>query len=135
MDTKWKYYTFSVTPLTHKSLSSFQFKAKDIKGTLNKLVPTKADDHDIISVCMIKLCGDSVHKPLEMIFKSFLNQGMFPTELKKVNIVPVDKKGDHQCVKNYRSISLLPVLAKMFERLIFKHFLDNLILFLLYNSF
>ena len=84
---------------------------------------------------MIKLCGDSVHKPLEIIFKSFLNQGMFPTELKKVNIVPVDKKGDHQCVKNYRSISLLPVLAKMFERLIFKHFLDNLILFLLSNSF
>ena len=26
---------------------------------------------------------------------------MFPIELKKVNIVPVDKKGDNQCVKNY----------------------------------
>ena len=60
---------------------------------------------------------------------------MFPIELKKVNIVPVDKKGDHQCVKNYRPISLLSVLAKMFERLIFKHFLDNLILFALSNSF
>ena len=106
-----------------------------MEGKLNKLGPTKANDHNIISMCMIKLCGDSVHKPLEMIFKSFLNQGMFPTELKKVNIVPVDKKGDHPCVKNYRPISLLPVLAKMFERLIFKHFLDNLILFLLYNSF
>ena len=60
---------------------------------------------------------------------------MFPIELKNVNIVPVDKKGDHQCVKNYRSISLLSVLAKMFERLIFKHFLDNLNVFPLFKSF
>ena len=35
------------------------------------------------------------------------------------------KKGDHQCVKNYRLVSLLPVFSKMFERLIFKHFWDN----------
>ena len=39
------------------------------------------------------------------------------------------KKGDHQCVKNYRLVSLLPVFSKIFERLIynavFKHFLDN----------
>ena len=39
------------------------------------------------------------------------------------------KIGDHQCVKNYRPVSLLPVFSKIFERLIynaiFKHFLDN----------
>ena len=43
--------------------------------------------------------------------------------------MPVYKKGDHQCLKNYRSVSLLPMFSKIFERLIykamFKHFLDN----------
>ena len=45
------------------------------------------------------------------------------------NIVPVYKKGDHQCVLNYRPVSVLPVFSKIFERLIYKamfnHFLDN----------
>ena len=82
--------------------------------------------HDMISIRMIKLCGDSIYKPLEMIFKSCLNQGIIPAKWKKANIVPVHKKGDHQCVKNYRPVPLLPVFSKIFERLIynamFQHF-------------
>ena len=34
----------------------------------------------MISIRLIKLCGDSICKPLEMIFKSSLNQGIFPAE-------------------------------------------------------
>ena len=34
----------------------------------------------MISIRMIKLCGDSIYKPLEMIFKFCLNQGIFPAE-------------------------------------------------------
>ena len=54
----------------------------------------------MISIRMIKLCGDSISKPLEMIFKSCLNQGIFPAKWKIANVAPVHKKGDHQCVKN-----------------------------------
>ena len=43
--------------------------------------------------------------------------------------MPVYKLGDHQCMLNYRLVSLLPVFSKIFERLIYKamfnHFLDN----------
>ena len=60
-----------------------------------------------------------------MIFKSCLKQGIFPAEWKKANAVAVLKEGDHQFVKNYRLVSLLPVFHKIFERLMFKHFLDN----------
>ena len=45
---------------------------------------------------------------------------------KKTNVVSLYKKGDDQSVKNYRSVSLLPVFCKIFERLLynatFKHF-------------
>ena len=60
-----------------------------------------------------------------MIFKSCLKQGIFPAEWKKANAVAVLKEGDHQFVKNYRPVSLLPVFHKIFERLMFKYFLDN----------
>ena len=113
------------TPLTNKLLASFQFTVNGI----NKLDPQKAHGHDMLSIRMIKLRGDSIYKPLEMIFKSCLNQGIFPAEWKKANVVPVHKKGDHKCVENYRSVSRLSVFSNIFERLIynamFEHFLDN----------
>ena len=37
---------------------------------------------------------------------------------KKDNVVPIYKKDDKQNVKNYRSVSLLPICGKIFERLI-----------------
>ena len=58
------------TLLTHNLLSSFQFTAKDIKSIINKLDPNKVAGHNMISVRMIKLRGNSIYKPLEMILKS-----------------------------------------------------------------
>ena len=117
------------TPVTHNLLSLFQFTADDIKSIINKLDPNKAYGHDMISIGMINLCGDTIYKPLETIFKSCLNQGIFQAEWKKANVEPVYKRGDPQCVKNYRRVSLLPVFSKIFEKLIynamFRHFLDN----------
>ena len=70
------------TPLTNKSLSVFQFTSIDIKNIINKLDTNKAHRHDMIRIRMIKLCVESIYKPLEMIFKSCLNQGTFPAEWK-----------------------------------------------------
>ena len=38
----------------------------------------------MISICMIKLCGDSIYKPLKVIFKSCLNLGIAPAEWKNI---------------------------------------------------
>ena len=78
---------------------------------------------------MLKLCGTSICKPLEIIFNRCLATGTFPNDWKKGNVVPVFKKGDKQIFKNYRPISLLPVCGKIFEKLIFnemsKFFIEN----------
>ena len=66
---------------------------------------------------MLKICGDSICVPLEMIFKQALLTGVFPSEWKKGNIVAIHKKGDKQNIKNYRPVSLLPIYGKIFERL------------------
>ena len=76
---------------------------------------------------MLKICGDSVYEPLEIIFRQALLTGVFPSEWKKGNIVPVHKKSDKQDIKNYRPISLLPICGKIFERLIFNKMFKNIL--------
>ena len=68
---------------------------------------------------MLNICGDTICKPLELIFKQALTTGVFSSKWKKGNIVPCYKKGNKQNLKNYRPVSLLPMCGKIFERLIF----------------
>ena len=68
---------------------------------------------------MFKTCGDTICKPLELIFKQALTTGVFLSEWKKDNIVPCYKKGDKQNLKNYHPVSLLSICGNIFERLIF----------------
>ena len=78
---------------------------------------------------MIKICHTSICRLLKLISQSCLESGKFPIEWKKVNVVPVHKKGDKQILKNYRPISLLPIAGKIFERLLydrmFEFFTEN----------
>ena len=68
---------------------------------------------------MIKVCGESLALPLKMIFEAALNNGAFADDWKKDNIVPVHKKNLKTMLINYRSISLLLIFAKIFEKIIF----------------
>ena len=69
---------------------------------------------------MLKICGNTICKPLELIFKQALTTSVFPSEWKKGNIVPSYNEGDKQNFKNYCPVFLLPIARKNFERLIFK---------------
>ena len=58
-----------------------------------------------------------------------LEEGIFPDDWKKSNVVPVHKTKSTNLIKNYRPISLLPIFSEIFERLIFyslyNYFMDN----------
>ena len=81
--------------------------------------PNKAYGHDQISIRMLKLCSNSICKPLEIISNRCLETRRFPNDWKRDKVIPIFKKGDKQILKNYRSISLLPVCGKILEKLIF----------------
>ena len=87
----------------------------------------KAHGHDMISIYMSKLCGNSICQFLEIISKTCLRNDRFPRKSKKANVVPIHKKGDQQTTENYGPVSLLPICGKIFERLLY----DNLFIFFL----
>ena len=69
---------------------------------MQNLFPDKAHGHDMLSIRMLKLCGKSICKPLDLIFQACIKHGVFPTEWKKANVVPVNKK----CGRFYITIDL-----------------------------
>ena len=78
---------------------------------------------------MLKIGGCAIYKPLAIIFKQCVDTGIFSSEWKKGNIVPILKKGDKQTLKIYRPVSLLPICGKILDQVmfnkIFKFFIEN----------
>ena len=79
----------------------------------------KASGCDSISVSMIKICDMSIVEPLCLIFEKCLETGSYPSIWKKANVIPIHKKDSRQNKCNYRPISLLPLLGKVFEKILF----------------
>ena len=75
---------------------------------------------------MLKLCDKSIIPSLSLLFQNSIDTRTFPDTWKKSNIVPVHKKGDKQIVDNYRPVSLLCILGKIFERIIFNSIFEYL---------
>ena len=103
--------------LTGNRLFLVSFCHDKVAQVIQILDPNKTHGHDNISIHMVKICGPSIYKPLEIIFNECLKTGVFPSEWKLGNIVPVHKKGDKRMLQNYRPVSLLSICGKILERL------------------
>ena len=71
------------------------------------------------------------------LFLAYQSINWFPTELKIANVLPLYKSGDPFCFNNYRPVSLLCVLSKVFEKIMYNRLLDFLAdqkVFLLMNN-
>ena len=101
------------------SLYSVRFSTKDILQIINNLDSDKVHGQDEISTRMLKICGSTVCRLLQIIYKSCIDKVNFPQEWKKANVVPLHKKHDKQLVKNYPRISVLPMCYKIFERILY----------------
>ena len=77
---------------TNNLLSTISFTIDDITKIINNFNPNKAHGFDMISIHKLKICGDLILKPFELIFKSSIESGKFPIEWKKANVVQVHEK-------------------------------------------
>ena len=83
---------------------------------------------DDISNKLLKFVKNVISEPLSIIINQMLKLGIFPDSLKISKVVPLYKKDDDTNVSNYRPISLLPSISKIFEKVLLKQlttYLDN----------
>ena len=54
---------------------------------------------------------------LQQLFNQALTTGKFPSNLKNADVTPVFKKNNPLNKENYRPVSVLPIISKVFEKL------------------
>ena len=59
-----------------------------------------------------------IARSLSTLFNVCLTEGVFPDDWKLADVYPVFKSGDSRLLTNYRPISVLSILAKVFESLV-----------------
>ena len=113
--------------VTQNSIFFTPTTPNEILNCLSKLKDGSAG-HDCLKPNIIKLCKNELVSPLLHIFNLSLAEGHVPLSMKKANTTPIFKAGDPTIFSNYRPISVLPVFAKVLERVIFNRiysFLDS----------
>ena len=75
-----------------KSFSNIIFTDNDVGRIISSLHPNKAHGHDMMSIRLLKICGNSINKPLGLIFRACLEHGIFSQNWKKPIVVPIHKK-------------------------------------------
>ena len=109
----------------------FQFKCftdGDTRLAIDKLENKNSSGHYGISNKLLKLLKFELSKSLTLIINQRITTGVFPDSLKVSKIIPLFKKGDSSLLSNYRPISLLPTISKIFERILYNQlyeYFDN----------
>ena len=102
------------------SLDILEINDIDIYEDLLALDTTKATGPDLIGNRILKMCAAPLARPLQIIFQCSLETAEFPSIWKNSHVIPVHKKGSRQLVENYRPISLLNNMSKVYEKSIYR---------------
>ena len=90
----------------------------EIMKIISELQNGKASD---IPIHVIKKSSRFISPILSVLYNKYINDGIFPNELKVGKISPIYKKDKEELLENYRQVSTLPIFGKIFEKNIFSN--------------
>lgn len=98
----------------------------EIQHALQQLKNRRSPGEDGIIPEMIKACDGKVHEILTTLFNKCLHEADVPDDWNNAVIILLHKKGDIKKLENYRPISLLSHLYKLFTRVILNRLTNKL---------
>ena len=87
---------------------------------MNNLKANKSTGLDKIPAKILKLSAEIIAPSLTYIFNLSLESGIYINEWKRARVTPIYKSEDKTKCENYRPISILPVICKVFEKEVFR---------------
>ena len=112
---------------TNLKLCNISITPKMIKKVITNIDSSKASGPDYIPVVVLKNCQPEFSYILAELFNKCLKEFCFPDCWKVSSVVPVFKNvGERSTAKNYRPVSLLSVVSKIFEKLVNNRIVDHL---------
>ena len=97
-----------------------------MRTAIQNIKSSKSTDYYGINSLMLKKVVNLIITPMTNLFNRCVTLNTFPDVLKIACVVPIHKKGNVDSATNYRPISLLPVVGKVFERLLGAQLVEHL---------
>ena len=107
--------------LDERQSKSFFFSpviSTEVRDFIRKIDQSKACGYDNIPARLLVNAVDYICEPLTHIFNVSFSTGVFPKKMKIARVIPIYKKGLKCLPGNYRPISILPVISKVFEKIV-----------------
>lgn len=104
---------------------------QEVLDAIKRLKSKRSAGPDGIPQYVVKGCGDVIAYPISIIINKSLKQKTFPEAWKIARVCPVFKNGDNGNIKNYRPVSILSILSKVFEDVLHKkiyHHVEKIVL-------
>jgi len=115
-----------IPSVCHDQLPGLQICHTRTKVILQNLNTKKAPGSDDISPHTLRRCAAELSQPLSSIFQSCIEESCWPTIWKEARVIPLHKKQSKTNPDNYRPISLLPCISKVFEKIIAEQLMEHL---------
>ena len=103
-----------------ETFTFIQINESQIKKEILELNPKRTAGFDSIPPNIIKDSIAVLTSPLTNLFNTAVIECLFPSDLKYANVTPLHKKDDITNIENYRPISILPSISKIYERIMFQ---------------
>ena len=91
----------------------------EVLDIISSLKSTQSCGIDNIASMVLKLAKHQLIPVITHIINLSIQSAVFPNFWKVAKVIPLHKKGEVYDPKNYRAVSLLPVLFKILERVVF----------------
>ena len=101
-----------------QSLLLYKIDINEIKNAISNLKNSNSSSHDEITSKFVKISTPILIPALEKVFNLSISTGLYPSKLKIAKVIPIYKKGDSKSLNNYRPISILSTINKIFEKIL-----------------